>query len=172
MEQPQRIAMPAQVFVDAVRMANSPCSGQQEPLAAVQHLTKWWNEASTTELRCAYGFALYSRFGGGWISGNPEEGWIDSGTWDKHARPAAEASLLDGDMTFVFFKRAVDEGHGFHAEAVDGSHGFSGGLGSSDSSGNEILTRSALEALSLVPIRFPEAWRRACHEAQSGVNVF
>ncbi|WOF81682.1 hypothetical protein P5704_027790 (plasmid) [Pseudomonas sp. FeN3W] len=162
-----KISMPTSVFVDAVHMASMPCEDNQEGHAAIKRITDWWNATVEPEFACAYGFALYVRFGEAWLSGNPEEHWVDATTWAKHAKPKAEATLLNGSFSFVFFKQTDEENaHSFLAKAVDGSHGFSGGKSAAETSGDAILTRYAHAALSLVPARFPEIWRIACAETE------
>lgn len=166
MHQVNQISMPTRLFVDAVRMASIPLENNQEGHAAVKHITDWWNATVEPEFRGAYGLALYVRFGDAWLSGNPEEHWSDATTWAKNTKPKAEAILLNGNLSVVFFKQTAEENdHSFYAQAVDGSHGFSGGKAATESSGNAILTRYAHEALSLAPARFPEIWRIACAEA-------
>lgn len=161
----QPIQIPASIFVEAVRMASIPLHKDHRSHPAVECITDWWNATSEPEFQHAYGFALYVNFGEDWLSGNPEEGWVDTATWVRNSKPKAQASLGQGCMTFVFFKKAVDDQHCFDAKAVDGSDGFSGGKGADEASGNSILIRYAHEALSLVPDRFPELWRSVCKQA-------
>ncbi|VVP44971.1 hypothetical protein [Pseudomonas fluorescens] len=158
-----QIQMPTNVFVEAVHMATLPWHKRQESHPSVERIIDWWNTTSEPEFQCAYGFALYVQFGEEWLSGNPEEGWVDAPTWAKNSKPKAQASLASADMTFVFFKHSVDASEfAFDARAVDGSEGFSGGKGADETSGNTILTRYAHEALCLVPERFPALWRSVC----------
>jgi hypothetical protein len=162
----QSVQIPAKIFVEAVRMARIPCHKDQASHPAVEHVTDWWNATSDPEHQHAYGFALYAQFGENWLSGNPEEGWIDAATWARNPKPKAQASLSQAGIVLVFFKGVVDEDeHSFDAKAVDGSDGFSGGKGADETSGNSILTRYAHDALSRVPDRFPELWRIACEQA-------
>ncbi|WP_449124945.1 hypothetical protein, partial [Pseudomonas viridiflava] len=120
----KNITLPMSVFVEAVRCAAASCVENQEGHAAVSHLTDWWNATADTELSSAYGLALYVRFGDRWLSGNPEESWVDAATWAKSAKPKSEATAMGGRLTVVFFKRSVNIGpNGFDARAVDGSEG-------------------------------------------------
>lgn len=158
----EQLSMPVQVFVDAVKMATTPCEKGQEGHPAVKRITDWWNATATPDLQCAYGFALYVRHGDNWLSGNPEEGLVMADIWARHARPSAEATLLDGNIAFTFVKQSVDENdHAYEAKAVNGMEGFSGGKWP-EITGNGILTYDAHEALSLIPTRFPEIWHKAC----------
>lgn len=165
MQQVKQISMPAHVFVEAVRLASEPCGYRQEGHAAVSHVTDWWNASAEPELRCAYGLALYVRYGEDWLSGDPEECWVSAATWARHAKPRAEATLLNGDVVIKFFKRPVDEdAYSYDSKAVDGSEGSSGGRWA-DYSGDEIITLDSHKMLNLVPLRFPEIWEQVCAQA-------
>lgn len=164
--------MPAAVLLEAVRLAALPCEEGQVEHQAVKHLARWWDGASAPELRGAFGFALYVRHGDYWLSGNPEEGWVDAGTWAKCSRPRAVAQLLQGRITFVFFQRPVDTPrNGFDAKAVDGSEGVSGGKWPGITA-EGIVTRYSHEALSLLADRFPRAWRDICDAAGSEEQAY
>jgi hypothetical protein len=165
MRQCHGISMPTAVFVEAVRMASAPCAVAQEGHAAIKHMTDWWNAASSPEFQCAYALSLYVRFGDDWLSGDPEEGWVDGEAWARR-RPHSysTATLLGGRVRVEFYKEAVSlGGYGYDARAVDGSHGEIG-VAWSGITANGVLTRYAHQALSYVPVRFPEIWRLACAE--------
>jgi hypothetical protein len=162
----QPIAMPIDVFVQAVNLANADSVGTLQQAIAVQHVTDWWNATAAEELRCAFGFGLYVRHGDDWLSGTPEEGLVTQATWKRCSKPRAEATLLDGKVSFVFFKESVDENQtSFDAKAVDGGEGYSGGMWPG-LTGNEIVMQGSYEVLELVPVRFPEIWQQACAQAE------
>lgn len=92
---------------------------------------------------------------------------MDAGAWVKSSKPRAVAQLLQGRITFVFFKPPVDTPrNGFDAKAVYGSEGVSGGKWPRISA-EEIMTRYSHEALSLLPERFPRTWRDTCDASVS-----
>jgi hypothetical protein len=161
MRQPKRLEMPVEVFVNAVRMANEPCPENAESHPAIQCITSWWNATARRKYLYAYGFSLYVRFGEDWLSGDPEEGWVLKDSWEKYEAPKAEATLLDGKISFVFFRPSIDAEHFYDALAVDGSEGTSGGKWAGIT-GNGILTRYSHQALSIFPRRFPEVWCEIC----------
>ncbi|EPJ7982391.1 hypothetical protein L4Z68_001398 [Pseudomonas aeruginosa] len=162
-----QITMPAHVFVDSVRSASLPCDGQQTDHPAVRLIAEWWNATAAPEHQSAYGFSLYVRAGEGWLSGNPEEHYVDAATWARVAGPQVKAVLLGESIVMLFNQRVCAESpHHFESKGVDGSGGMSGGKGPGEASGNAILVRYAHEALSLFPARFPEAWRQVLMRAE------
>ena len=158
MRQPRRLEMPIEVFVNAVRMATHPCSEGAESHPAIQCITDWWNATARRNYLYAYAFSVYVRSGEDWLSGDPEEGWVLKSSWEKYVRPNAEATLLDGKISLVFWRPSVDTAHSFEARAVDGSEGTGGGKWAGIT-GNAILTRYSHQDLSIFPVRFPEVWR-------------
>jgi hypothetical protein len=163
-----QITMPAHVFAEAVRKASLPCHAQQIDHPAVRLIAEWWNATAAPEHQSAYGFSLYVRAGEGWLSGNPEEGWVDAATWARVAGPQVKAVLL-GESVAVLFNQQVsaESPHYFESKGVDGSGGMSGGKGAGEASGNAILVRYAHEALSMFPSRFPEAWGQVLAQAET-----
>lgn len=161
MRQPRRLEMPIEVFVNAVRMATDPCSEGAESHPEIQCITDWWNATARQQYLYAYAFSLSVRYDENWLSGDPEEGWILKSAWEKCVRPNAEATLLDGKISFVFWRPAVDTAHSFEARAVDGSEGTDGGKWEGIT-GNGILTRYSHQDLSIFPVRFPEVWNELC----------
>jgi hypothetical protein len=150
--------MPAEVLIEAVRLASIPCTKGQKGHQAVKHITDWWNATANPELRCAYGFSVYVKYGDDWLSGNPEERWVDAASWHRNLRPKAEATLLDGQVVIVFFKRSVDENeYSFDAKSVDGNTGINGGKWP-EITGDGLVTWDSFEVLSVFPQRFPDVW--------------
>lgn len=151
------LVMPASVLIESIRLARAQCPANQEGHPAVKCLTDWWNANAEKELRSAYAFSLYVRYGVDWLAGDPEECWVSAEQWERGHHPGATASLLGGRVSIVFVKRSLDEAHGFDAKCVDGSEGTSGGRWP-EITGDGILTRYSHEALELFPSRFPDAW--------------
>lgn len=158
MRQTKPLEMPPEVFVEAVRLANLPGLTRKDYRPSIEHLTAWWDKTADPQYRGAYGFSLYVRFGENWLSGNPEESWVSRSTWASNIKPAAQATMLGGDVSIFFEREAVDlNSYSFEAKAVDGSHGFSGGL-VEGTTGNDALNDFSFEVLSIFPQRYPSAW--------------
>lgn len=61
-------------------------------------------------------------------------------------------------MSIFFDREAVDlNPYFFEAKAVDGSHGFSGGL-IAGTTGNDALNDFSFEVLNIFPQRYPSVW--------------
>jgi hypothetical protein len=161
MRQPRQLEMPIEVFVNAVHLAKNPCPQGAESHPAIKCVTDWWNATAKRRYLYAYAFSLSVRYEEDWKSGDPEEGWILKDTWERYARPHAQATLLDNKVCLVFYKAAVDKDHSFEARAVDGSDGTSCGKWEGVT-GNGILTRYSHQDLSIFPVRFPEVWDELC----------
>ncbi|AXH60269.1 hypothetical protein [Pseudomonas amygdali] len=158
MHQAKPLEMPPEVFVEAVRLANLPGLAAKNYRDSIEYLTSWWNKTADPKYQGAYGFSLYVRFGEDWLSGNPEESWVSCSTWASNNKPAAMATMLGGDVGIFFEREAVDlSPYSFEAKAVDGSHGFSGGL-PEGATGNEIQNDFSFEVLKIFPQRYPTAW--------------
>lgn len=158
MRQPKSLEMPPEVFVEAVRLASLPSLTRKDYRSSIEHLTAWWDKTEDPQYRGAYGFALYVRFGEDWLSGNPEECWVSGSAWASIDKTAAQATMLEGQVSIFFEREAVDlNPYSFEAKAVDGSHGFSGGL-IEGVTGNDMLNDFSFEVLSIFPLRYPDAW--------------
>ncbi|WP_082404718.1 hypothetical protein [Achromobacter sp. 2789STDY5608633] len=172
-----RLALPASVFVEAVKLALVPrkpienldkarclrCASVQPHYAAVDHLTAWWNETAPTDVRSAFSFMLYVKMLAGvdyfWASGDREEGYVSEATMARHGSGKGEARIL-GNIILVFYRAPTTYSqNGFSALKVDGSHGVEGGL-PAGLSGEELVAADAYDALHDFPTRFADLWKK------------
>ncbi|CAJ6617344.1 Uncharacterised protein [Burkholderia pseudomallei] len=165
------LALPATVFVEAVRLAavpRRPIEDQaldeglrheavQSRYAAVDHLTAWWNETGPAELRGAFSFTPYVKVHVGWASGDREEGYVGEESMLRLAGSRGVATLQDRIMVVFYRTPTTSEHRWFCAPNVDGSHGAEGGL-PAWLSAEELLATDAYDALHEFPFRFGELW--------------
>ncbi|ABO60187.1 hypothetical protein LA345_36810 (plasmid) [Burkholderia vietnamiensis] len=166
-----RLALPAHVFIEAVRLAavpRRPVEGHalDEGLrgacvhpryAAVDYLTDWWNHTAPSELRGAFSFTPYVKVRVGWASGDIEEGYVSEKAMAQTEGKRGEATLLDR-IVLVFYRKPTTNGHRwFAAPRVDGSHGAEGVL-PAWLAAEELLATDAYDALHEFPFRFDDLW--------------
>lgn len=155
--------LPGNLLIEAVKLSSIPLKTGQEGHPAVEHLTNWWNSTAAPAMRKAYSFALYVQYGEDWLSGDPDEQWVSAAAWEKHDKPRAQANVLEGRVTLIFFTQATDDNeNGYAAPSVDGSEGSSGGRWAS-MTGNAILTLDSLNILKILPERFADVWALLPH---------
>lgn len=172
MKQPQPLTMPPQVFAQAVNLARAPNTDRHGWRRAIERITTWWNNAADFPFQSAYGLSLYVRFGEEWLSGNPEECWVDAATWAQGNSPCAQAALLGGDLIVVLHQEAVDiDPFSFESKAVDASRGISGGM-LEGTTGNDTVDDLSFEVLSIFPDRFPEAWLGILDSAAQDTSAY
>lgn len=165
------LALPARVFVEAIRLATVPrspieqqataiglrCAAVQPHYTAVDYLTAWWNDTAQPELRCAFGFTPYVKVDVGWASGDREEGYVSDGAMSRAGCTRGVAMLRDR-ITVVFYRKPTMNQHRwFTAPNVDGSRGAEGGL-PAGLSAEELLAADAYDALHEFPSRFGDLW--------------
>ncbi|WP_240202933.1 hypothetical protein [Burkholderia sp. LMG 13014] len=166
-----RLALPARVFAEAVRLAAAPrrpiedlATGEglrreavQSQYAAVDHLTAWWNETAPADLRGAFSFTPYVKVDVGWASGDREEGYVSEETMLRARGRRGEAMVLDS-IVIVFYRTPMMNAHRwFSAPSVDGGHGVEASL-PDWLSAEELLSTDAYDALHGFPSRFGELW--------------
>lgn len=155
--------LPGNLLIEAVKLSSIPLKNGQEGHPAVEYLTNWWNSTAAPAMRKAYSFALYVQYGEDWLSGDPDEHWVSAAAWEKHDKPRAQATALEGRVTLIFFTQATDDNeNGYAAPSVDGSEGSSGGRWAS-MTGNAILTLDSLNILKILPERFADVWALLPH---------
>ncbi|HEP6431461.1 TPA: hypothetical protein VDB83_005793 [Burkholderia cenocepacia] len=170
---PLRLALPASVFVEAVRMAaepRGPIESQtlqkgvrhavaDSQYAAVDVLTAWWNATAPHQLRGAFSFMPYVKVNEGWASGDMEEGLVGEESMLRLGRTGTVATLHDA-VIVLFYRAPTTNAHRwFSAPAVDGSGSTEGSL-PARLSAEQLLATDAYDALHEFPIRFGELWER------------
>jgi hypothetical protein len=177
-----RLAMPAHVFVEAVKLASAPRTpiegfvagfvdlpGEAQGLrgaavqaryAAVDHITAWWNATAPESVRGAVSFMPYVKVQAGeetwWASGAIEEGYVSDAEFQAGS---TRGHALVLERVVLIFVRApvVDPAWWFSAASVDGGHGVEGGL-PDGLSAHELVATDAYDALHEFPSRFDALW--------------
>ncbi|MCA8050692.1 hypothetical protein [Burkholderia arboris] len=166
-----RLALPARVFVEAVRLAAVPRCRIEEPMlneglrravvqphyAAVDYLTAWWNNTAPHNLRGAFSFTPYVKVHVGWASGDREEGYVSDEAMLRVGYTRGVATLQDKVMVVFYRAPTTNEHRWFSAPNVDGSHGAEGDL-PAWLSAEELLASDAYDALHDFQFRFDELW--------------
>lgn len=156
---PAMIAMPAAVFIEAVRLAREVSTPD-----AIKLITSWWDKEAPESLRGAFSFMFYVDCGeDGWWSGCAEEGRVDRNNMRANGFSAA---TLD-DIVIEFYREPVTVESWFGATRMDDTFGHEGGV-SYPVSGAGVALKDSENALYAFPFRFPELWAKLaeCSRAQ------